>query len=95
MPTDNVSIVIDKFENFIKIVKIEIEIQKNVRPTNIVFWLFKSFILSSNKNMRVKRVKIPEIINHKIIEISDVLPPTNVSSNASFTKYKIIPLYNV
>ena len=43
--------------------------------------------------MEVISIKIPEIINHKIIEISDVLPPTKVSSNASLTKYKIIPLY--
>ena len=27
--------------------------------------------------------------------MSDVLPPTKVSSNASLTKYNIIPLYNV
>ena len=27
--------------------------------------------------------------------MSDVLPPTKVSSNALLTKYKIIPLYNV
>ena len=44
--------------------------------------------------MRVISVKIPEIVNHKKIETSDVLPPTNVSSNASLTKYKIIPLYD-
>ena len=43
--------------------------------------------------MSIKSVKIPEIINHKTIEISDVLPPTKVSSNASLTKYKIKPLY--
>ena len=45
--------------------------------------------------MEVISIKIPEIINHKIIEILEVLPPTKVSSNASLTKYKIIPLYNV
>ena len=44
--------------------------------------------------MRVISVKIPEIVNHKKIEISDVLPPTKVSSNASLTKYKMIPLYD-
>ena len=45
--------------------------------------------------MEIKSIKIPEIINHKIIEILEVPPPTNVSSNASLTKYKIIPLYKV
>ena len=44
--------------------------------------------------MRVISIKIPEMVNHKKIEISDVVPPTKVSSNASFTKYKIIPLYD-
>ena len=44
--------------------------------------------------MRVMSVKIPAIVNHKKIEISEVLPPTKVSSNASLMKYKIIPLYD-
>ena len=43
--------------------------------------------------MEIISIKIPEIINHKIIEILEVLPPTKVSSNPSLTKYKIIPLY--
>tara|TARA_E500000178_G_scaffold24727_1_gene22767 strand:+ start:103 stop:282 length:180 start_codon:yes stop_codon:yes gene_type:complete len=45
--------------------------------------------------MEVISIKIPEIINHKIIEILELLTPTKVSSNASLIKYKIIPLYKV
>ena len=93
MPTVKVINEIQKFNKFISIKNIEIVIQKTVKPVTIIFWLFKSFIFKKKRNMEVISIKIPEIINHKIIEILEVLPPTKVSSNASLTKYKIIPLY--
>ena len=93
MPIDDVSNVIHKFEKATNTEKKETVNQKNIKPITIIFWLFKSFIFKKKRNMEVISIKIPEIINHKTIEILEVLPPTKVSSNASLTKYKIIPLY--
>jgi len=94
-PIINVIKVIHKFEKLTNIERKEIDTQKNVNPITMIFWLFKSFIFIKKRNINVISIKIPESINHNTIEMSDVLPPTKVSSNASLTKYKIIPLYNV
>ena len=70
-----------------------INTQEIKTPDNIVFWLFRSFIFIKKKNKKVVKSIIPHIKNHNVIEISEVLPPTNVSSKAWFMKYKIIALY--
>ena len=53
--------------------------QKKVKPIITIFYL--SLLFLEKRNIKVISIEIPEIINHKIIEISDVLPPTKVSSS--------------